>query len=121
MLVLSYLGPLTLVPLMAAEDSEVRWHARHGLVLHVATIAAGVLLAALSTVRGLGCLLLVLLVFLPLAWLVIVTICVVQACRGRRFRVPALTALADRLPDLSRRAWVVAVAVLAVALSLWLL
>ncbi len=121
MIVLSYLGPLALVPLLVAEDRRVRWHALHGLVLFVAALAAAVLLGALSTIRGLGCLYLVLVLLLPPAWLALAALCVVQARQGRRFVLPGLTALCDRLPELSRRSWLVAVALVAGAVSLWLL
>ena len=40
MLVLSYLGILSLVPLLAKKDDpEVQWHAKHGLVLMAAELA----------------------------------------------------------------------------------
>ena len=120
MIVLSYLGPLALIPLTAERDPDVRWHARHGLVLFAATLATAVLLGALATVPGLGCLIIALVLFLPPAWLAIALICMVKAHRGERFPVPAITALTDRLPDLSRRAWIIAVAAAAAAVALWL-
>ena len=37
MIVLSYLWPLALVPLLVEkEDAEIQWHAKHGIVLMVA-------------------------------------------------------------------------------------
>ena len=121
MLVLSYLGPLALIPLMAETDREVRWHARHGLLLLAATLLTAVLLGILCTVPGLGCLYLFGVLLLPPAWLAISVLCFLAARRGGRFLVPGLSGLVDRLPDPSRKAWIIAVALIAVALALWLL
>ena len=41
MIVLAYLWPLALVPLLVEkDDAEVQWHAKHGIVLMVAEIVA---------------------------------------------------------------------------------
>ena len=41
MIVLAYLWPLALVPLLVEkQDAEVQWHAKHGLVLMVAELVA---------------------------------------------------------------------------------
>ena len=61
MIVLSYLGLLALIPLLVdKEDSEVQWHAKHGLVLFgaefvvmIGLMVIGGILGAVS--GGLGC------------------------------------------------------------------
>ena len=51
MIVLAYLGPLALIPLlMEKEDQEVQWHAKHGLVLTVAEVA--VFIAVVFAITG---------------------------------------------------------------------
>jgi uncharacterized membrane protein len=60
MIVISYLWLLALVPLLLEkQDTEVQWHAKHGLVLFGAEFFAFMALGVLSTLSGgLGCLLL---------------------------------------------------------------
>ncbi len=61
MIVLAYLWPLAVVPLLVEKnDPEVQWHAKHGIVLMVAEIvvfaAFGVLTSIISLAAfGLGC------------------------------------------------------------------
>ena len=52
MIVLAYLWPLAIVPLVVEkQDAEVQWHARHGLVLMAAEL---VLLFAVSVLTGMA-------------------------------------------------------------------
>src|SRR3954468_18728325 len=85
MIVLAYLWPLALVPLLIEKnDPEVQWHAKHGIVLMIAEI---VLLAAFGVVTniislatfGLGCVFSMLVVFL---WVAILAIHVAAIVRG---------------------------------------
>jgi len=101
-IVLSYLGLLALIPLLVEkEDSEVQWHAKHGLVL---TAAEFILFVALSVVgmvvgaisAGLGC-------FLGLAWpllviaiLVLHVMCIVKGLNGGRLIIPGISEFADK-------------------------
>ena len=51
MIVLSYLWILALVPLLTEkEDEEVRWHAKHGIVLMVAEIAFWIVFTILTNI-----------------------------------------------------------------------
>src|SRR4029079_5222571 len=77
MIVLAYLWPLALVPLLVEkQDAEVQWHAKSGVVLRVAEL---VLLCAYIFVTsivslatlGLGC---VLSLFLVFAWVGILVV-----------------------------------------------
>src|SRR4029079_10267943 len=63
MIVLAYLWPLALVPLLREKgDAEVQWHAKHGIVLMIAELillfayVATTMFVSLATL-GLGCVL----------------------------------------------------------------
>ena len=96
LIVLSYLWLLAVVPLLLEkEDSEVRWHAKHGLVLFGAEFFAFLALGIVSGLSGgLGCLL------LPLAQLgvlVLHVVCIAKALQGERLLIPGLSDYADKL------------------------
>ena len=95
MIVLSYLWILALIPfLMEQDDKDVRWHAKHGLVLLGSEIAAFIAIGILSGLSGgLGCLL------VPLAQLGILVfhvVCIAKALKGERLLVPGLSDFADK-------------------------
>ena len=93
---LAYLWLLALVPLLVEkDDAEVQWHAKHGLVLFAAEVAASFALFTLGTITGfLGCILYPL---LQLAILGLHIICIVKGLQGTRFLVPGLSEYASRL------------------------
>jgi uncharacterized membrane protein len=101
MIVLAYLWPLALVPLLLEKhDPDLQWHARHGLVLMLAelllivgylAIASVVSLAAL----GLGTVLAILLVVSWIAILALHVMAIVRGVSGRRLIVPGLSEYAD--------------------------
>ena len=95
MIILSYLWILALIPLlMEQDDQDVRWHAKHGLVLLGAEIAAFLAIGVLSGLSGgLGCLL------VPLAQLGVLAfhvVCISKALKGQRLLVPGLSEFADK-------------------------
>ena len=95
MLILSYLWLLALIPLLIEQDDQdVRWHAKHGLVLLGAEIAAFLAIGILSGLSGgLGCRL------VPLAQrgvLVFRVVCIAKALKGERLLVPGLSEFADK-------------------------
>ena len=95
MLILSYLWILALIPLlMEQDDQDVRWHAKHGLVLLGAEIAAFLAIGVLSGLSGgLGCLL------VPLAQLGVLVfhvVCISKALKGQRLLIPELSDFADK-------------------------
>ncbi|MEM1245550.1 MAG: hypothetical protein AAGA81_10245 [Acidobacteriota bacterium] len=99
MIVLSYLGPLCLIPLLAEkEDQEVQWHAKHGLVLLGVGIAIGVLYTFLSIISGgiLGCVLAIVVVPIGLALFVIHIVCIFKGINGERFKLPVISDLPDQ-------------------------
>ena len=96
MIVLSYLWLLALVPLLLEkQDTEVQWHAKHGLVLFGAEFFAFMALTILSALSGgLGCLL------LPLAQLgvlVLHVMCIAKGLQGERLLIPNLSEYASKL------------------------
>jgi len=106
--VLAYLGPLALVPLVAARhDADVQWHARQGLMLLlVELVLFGALLATtgltiLSSLTG-G------LVVASVTWLLWVAALllhlagIVMALNGERLHVPLISWLASRSMSASR-------------------
>jgi len=102
MLVLAYLWPLAVVPLLLTrDDPEVQWHAKHGLVLMAAELA---LLLGLSIVMqllmvvtfGVGCLASIGFVFLWAAVLALHVIAIVRALGGYRLIIPGVSHYATR-------------------------
>jgi uncharacterized membrane protein len=96
MVVLSYLGILSLIPLVTVKDSEyVKWHAKHGLVLGV---GGGICLMILSAIifsipfigwiTGCG---------LWVAYLVVDVMAMIKALNGERWRIPVVTDLSEKL------------------------
>ncbi len=97
MIVLSYLGLLALIPLlMEKEDQEVQWHAKHGLVLFGFWVILGLVFSVLSAVPVLGCLSLLVSLFLPIAALVVHIICIVKGINGERFLIPGISDFANK-------------------------
>jgi len=92
LLVLSYLGIFSLIPLLAAGSSEnVRWHARQGTLFNY-----GVLLAALVLVLfGFGLNMVVALALVMMALLVDV-VAMGRALNGQRWPIPIVGTLGDR-------------------------
>jgi uncharacterized membrane protein len=99
MLILSYLWVLALIPYLTEQrDPEVKWHARHGLVLMVAEIILSVVLFILTLLPVIGC---AFSVIWMVAWLGIVVlhvICIVKAVGGERFTVPYVSQYVNQIP-----------------------
>ncbi len=101
-IVLSYLGLLALIPLLVEkDDSEVQWHAKHGLVLTVAEFAVFIglwlvimIVGAIS--GGLGCILGLIWPVAMLGVLVLHIMCIVKGIKGERFLVPGVSEFTDR-------------------------
>ena len=106
MIVLAYLWPLALVPLLVDKgDGEVQWHAKHGIVLMVAEL---ILLLALTMVTsvvsvatfGVGCVLGVFFgLFVTFLWVAILAVhivAIVKGLNGGRLVVPGISEYANR-------------------------
>jgi uncharacterized membrane protein len=94
MLVLAYLGILAVVPLVVEKnDPEVQWHAKHGIVLLVAEIILGIIIAMITHfVPFAGC---ILWIIWPLIFLFHIFL-IVKAVNGQRIMIPGLSEYADR-------------------------
>jgi uncharacterized membrane protein len=92
MLVLAYLGILSLIPLLSVKDSDfVKWHAKHGLVLGVGGgIAASIIMVIPFVGWIVGCLLWV-------SLLVVDVMSMVKALNGERWRIPVVTDISEKL------------------------
>ncbi|SRR6266852_3137799 len=96
-LVLSYLGLLCLIPLLAKkDDAEVQWHAKNGTVLLFAEIGWIVIRIALAFAH-LGCVGGILDCIVWLGFLALSVVCIVKAVGGQRFRIPVLTDFAEKM------------------------
>jgi uncharacterized membrane protein len=102
MIVLAYLWPLALVPLLLDKsDAEVQWHARHGIVLMVAELVllfAYIMLTSLVSLAtfGLGCALSLLLVFGWIAVLGVHIVAMIKGINGDRLVLPFVSEYASR-------------------------
>jgi uncharacterized membrane protein len=102
MIVLAYLWILSLVPLLVEkQDSEVQWHAKHGIVLMVAEvvfwIAYNIVIYMFSAIfTPLGCVIGLLSPLIALLFLVVHIMCIVKGLNGQRFIIPALSEYASK-------------------------
>ncbi len=90
-LILSYLGIFALIPLLTVKDSDfVKWHAKNGLVLGVGGGIAVTIIGMIPFLGFISCLL-----FPALA--VIDIMAMVKALGGERWRIPAVSDIADKV------------------------
>jgi len=97
MLVLSYLGLLSLIPLLVEKDDrEVQWHAKNGTILAVVEILAAVAMVIVGHVPGLNCVGCLVWPIICVIFLVISILCIIKALNGERFVIPILSQYVDR-------------------------
>jgi hypothetical protein len=101
MIVLAYLWPLALIPLLLEKDTEVQWHAKHGLVLMAAEVLLLVAFAILTSLVslatfGLGCALSLLVVVIWIGILAVHVVGIVKGLGGSRLTIPFVSEFADR-------------------------
>ena len=102
MIVLAYLWPLALVPLLLEkDDAEVQWHAKHGIVLMIAELillfayVATTMFVSLATL-GLGCALSIFIIFGWVAILAVHIVAILKGVNGERFIIPGISDYATR-------------------------
>lgn len=100
MVVLAYLWILALIPLLTKkDDTEVQWHAKNGLAILVAEIAAWLLFFilgfAIPDIAGCGLSMISCVVWI--GFLVLRIVCIVKATSGQRLRVPVISDFADKM------------------------
>jgi uncharacterized membrane protein len=90
-LMLAYIGPLSLIPLLTVKDSEqVQWHAKQGLVFSLCVFLASVILAFIPVLGWLaGC-------FLTLSWVGVSVLAISKALKGERWRIPLAADIAEK-------------------------
>jgi hypothetical protein len=102
LIVLAYLWPLALVPLLVEKrDREVRWHARHGLVLMAAEVVAAAALVGLGMAASIAApwvasLLIVLVVIFWFGMFAVHALAALRGLAGSRLLLPGVSRLADR-------------------------
>jgi len=102
MIVLAYLWPLALLPLLLEkQDSDVQWHAKHGLVLAVAEMIAVFVYVIVTTFAsvaafGVGCALGLLLIVGFVGILALHIIAMLKGINGKRLLVPWVSDVANR-------------------------
>jgi uncharacterized membrane protein len=102
MIVLAYLGPLFLVPLLVEkDDKEVQWHAKNGMCLFLASIVVWLAFFVLSLVVAaiagpLACLIHVIYLFVILGILVLAIMCIVKGINGQRLVIPFVSQFVDK-------------------------
>ena len=90
MLILAYLGILSLIPLLTVKDSDyVKWHAKQGLVLGISAFVVMTVFGILGPLALANCLL------LP-GWLVMAIMGILKALKGERWRIPVVADLASK-------------------------
>lgn len=99
MLVLSYLGILSLIPLFAKkEDREVQWHAKNGLAMFIAYVIVYIGWMIISHfLRGtLGCALSFIGCAIWLAYLALIIMAIMKAVKGERLVLPVISDFANK-------------------------
>jgi uncharacterized membrane protein len=102
MVVLAYLWPLAVVPLLAARnDREVCWHAWQGLLMMAVALPLLIVLIGLTALAGLAnySLGVTLGMAVFLVWVAILAVqltAMIYALNGKRLAVPGLAQLADK-------------------------
>ena len=102
MIVLAYLWPLAIVPLLLEkDDADVQWHAKHGLVLLAAELLLLMGFAALTSLVSLATLIVgcALSMFVILIWVAILgvhIVAIIKAMGGTRLIIPGISEYANR-------------------------
>jgi hypothetical protein len=102
MIVLAYLWPLAIVPLLLEkDDADVQWHAKHGLVLLAAELLLLMGLAVLTGLVGLatfafGCALSMFMILIWVAILGVHIVAMIKGMGGTRLIIPGISEYANR-------------------------
>lgn len=102
MIVLSYLGFLALIPfIVEKDDTEVQWHAKHGLVLLAAEFILCIGLFLVTTLLGqllpiIGCISCFLPMIFGVGIMVLHVMCILKGVKGERLLIPGVSEFADK-------------------------
>jgi uncharacterized membrane protein len=100
MLVLSYLGILCLIPLLAKKDDpEVQWHAKNGTALFFAELIWLVIRIGLifAHIPFAGCGFSIISCAIWIGFLALSIVAIMKAVQGQRFRIPIITDMAEKM------------------------
>ena len=102
MIVLAYLWPLAIVPLLLEkDDADLQWHAKHGLVLLAAELLLLMGLAVLMSLASLatfvfGCALSMFMILIWVAILGVHIVAIIKGMGGTRLIIPGISEFANR-------------------------
>ena len=99
MLVLSYLGLLSLIPLLAKKDDrDLQWHAKNGLFLFLAYFIVVIvwIIIRMFLPSSLACGLSFVSCALWIGYLVLIILAIMKATKGERMRFPVISDFADK-------------------------
>jgi len=89
--VLSYIGILWLVPLLAAKDSKfAKFHANQGLVLWLASLILSVASMILAIIPIVGCVVAILLPVVGIGGFVLMILGIINAAQGKAKELPII-------------------------------
>jgi len=96
-LILCYAGPWAFLPyLRCREDEELLWHARQGVLLAFAEAALALALVITGLFPIVGLLAVRFLLPIWLLWCLSMSVTtVLQACKGKRHKIPVISGLMD--------------------------
>ena len=100
MIVLGYLWILALIPLLTKkEDAEVQWHAKNGIGILIGEIIAWIvfIVVQFAMPNAAGCGIGIISCVVWIGFLVIRILCIVQGVGGKRFNVPVLTDIGQKI------------------------
>jgi uncharacterized membrane protein len=100
MIVLGYLWILALIPLLTKkEDAEVQWHAKNGIGILIGEIIAWIVFTVVQFAmpNAAGCGIGIISCVVWIGFLVIRILCIVQGVGGKRFSVPVLTDIGQKI------------------------
>jgi uncharacterized membrane protein len=97
MIVLSYVPVLGIIPWLTEKvDTEVQWHARNGLLITAAEVAAIIVLRFLGFGLGFGCAFWLLRLAVIFAFGVVQVVGIIKGMNGQRLVIPGLSQLVNR-------------------------
>ena len=91
MAVISYIGPLCLIPILTKEKNEfVKYHAKQGLILFVGEVAAWLIASLVPALWALVNL-------VNIVWLVLSIIGIVNVTKGEKKEIPVVGKFAKQI------------------------
>jgi len=90
MALISYIGPLCLIPLLMQEKDEfVRFHMRQGVVLFISEVAASIILGIIPILWAIGWM-------INIIWLVLSIVGIMNVLKNEKKQLPIIGKYADK-------------------------